>query len=915
MSRRISSAATGSVFSEAPDDLFGEIEEDTTAGNSLLDGFESSDEDPSPERIAAVTQPTTIESEREEECERKATTKADIETEAATDIDAKSVQAAEAADAPLTLAESAEPAAPVAGVTAPAAATSTVEEKQEVSAEEADVPLTLAERLIALYSVHNPEKLADVDRTVAKYASKEDKLLKKLAKKYGADAVAAMDAVALAARSTSSAAPIAEVFDAPPPPPSAAEADVKAEGAVKVRAPRASSSDAYDASDSTEEPAVAASVPADVLGGTPAEAAMNDAPLSNLERIAALYRVVNQEKAGSVPEMLIKYAGKEQKLWKSLRKKYGSRALAQADVDAYEARRAVLADDDARKANEEQEDDSEASYASASDEEEGSGVAVLTSLDRLSAFYEVYNPENLPKVGELLAKYAGKEEKLWKGMAKKYGTASVETVNVALASSDRVAAVRALAQGRATELAAAAAKRASKLAAQEEHTRRVAGSIFDGAELETEDLFTADFQGDDGARDAVLKAARKAKKKKKKKHADLRASPVMGPAPTPRSTTPSLSEILGDSGDDDDGGGDDAATGRSASQSGSVSRRRAGTAGSEVGGARTYGEKDGGDLPREFLTSRSKRDALRVVTYSASCDASRVDEVVVELVDLDADLICVQQLAGATAFLRLSAALSGVGYVGSCAEREVDRTVLATFVRVETLSVASVESSTLAAALIVAREAVRFNPADDATMKECVARGGGVVLSHVLEQRATSMRFVVGNVDTTEACRGSAGAVAACIVDATIRNVASQHSVPCGRALLLGRVSDAPSSGAFAVLAGDLDASHTDHPRGTAWSAGMLNVPMPYRDSRAARLGKVGSPPRVFSTAPRAAGTTALQDHIFVGDDVDVLETLPLPFGTKVDAVSFGALPNDDFPCTHLAVGAVVLLTDHVGID
>jgi hypothetical protein len=138
--------------------------------------------------------------------------------------------------------------------------------------------------------------------------------------------------------------------------------------------------------------------------------------------------------------------------------------------------------------------------------------------------------------------------------------------------------------------------------------------------------------------------------------------------------------------------------------------------------------------------------------------------------------------------------------------------------------------------------------------------------------------------------------------------------VPSTQCLLVGRISEAPSSGAFAVLCGALDTKHADHPKGKSWSAGMLNLPVNYRDSRRVHLGRVGLPPKVI-TAFDEEGEGLLEDHIFVGSDVDVIETLPLPFGSKAEAKAFGPLPSEEYPCAHLAVGAVVSFIAHVEID
>lgn len=67
----------------------------------------------------------------------------------------------------------------------------------------------------------------------------------------------------------------------------------------------------------------------------------------------------------------------------------------------------------------------ETEKAAASDEEEDAGVskpsAPWTIEERLTAFYDKYQPDKVSDVPGLLEKYAGKEDKLFLALVKKYG--------------------------------------------------------------------------------------------------------------------------------------------------------------------------------------------------------------------------------------------------------------------------------------------------------------------------------------------------------------------------------------------------------------------------------------------------------------------------------------------------------------
>jgi hypothetical protein len=61
------------------------------------------------------------------------------------------------------------------------------------------------------------------------------------------------------------------------------------------------------------------------------------------------------------------------------------------------------------------------------------GLIILVShryKHKLQQFYAVHNPEKLSEVGDLLAKYQGKEEDLWVALNAKYGSEFIKKFNV-----------------------------------------------------------------------------------------------------------------------------------------------------------------------------------------------------------------------------------------------------------------------------------------------------------------------------------------------------------------------------------------------------------------------------------------------------------------------------------------------------
>ena len=154
----------------------------------------------------------------------------------------------------------------------------------------------------------------------------------------------------------------------------------------------------------------ASPLPEPVAGADAAEA-----PLSLEERLNALYRKHNPTKLSSVSATAAKYAGNEKKLMKALKKKYGSSAVKEMDVNALTARSqgevAVSAPTAATAV--------------------GSTAAPLSLEERLTALYRKHNPEKLDTISEMAAKYSSssKQAKLLKKLKKKYGADAVNEMD------------------------------------------------------------------------------------------------------------------------------------------------------------------------------------------------------------------------------------------------------------------------------------------------------------------------------------------------------------------------------------------------------------------------------------------------------------------------------------------------------
>jgi density-regulated protein DRP1 len=118
------------------------------------------------------------------------------------------------------------------------------------------------------------------------------------------------------------------------------------------------------------------------------------------ERLTRFYHKYNADKLHEIDGVLERFKGRETQLFSALVKKYGPEP----------------GDSDDEEAEEQEIAPSAAQNAEAAEPEENS-----LNHQRLLAFYQKYNPDKLHDVPHVLAKYKGKESKLFDALVRKYG--------------------------------------------------------------------------------------------------------------------------------------------------------------------------------------------------------------------------------------------------------------------------------------------------------------------------------------------------------------------------------------------------------------------------------------------------------------------------------------------------------------
>jgi preprotein translocase subunit Sec61beta len=278
------------------------------------------------------------------------------------------------------------------------------------------------QRLQRYYQHYNPDKLADVDATVAKYAGREEDMFAALVQKYGPEPPLQQPPTAGAAASP--------------------YRDRLARFYQQYNPEKLSTVDATLAKfGGREEEMFQALV--QKYGAEPRgipHSAATPGDLLYRTRLARFYERYNPEKVGMVDATLEKFAGREEEMFAALVHKYGpeprSRAGSTAEAPGFQNdHRARLVRfyqqyQPDRLAN---VDATLAKFAGREDEmfaalvqkygsepvQQPSGADHFKS--RLTRMYETYNPERLSTVEATLTKFAGREEEMFAALVQKYG--------------------------------------------------------------------------------------------------------------------------------------------------------------------------------------------------------------------------------------------------------------------------------------------------------------------------------------------------------------------------------------------------------------------------------------------------------------------------------------------------------------
>ncbi|KAG7398399.1 hypothetical protein PHYBOEH_011200 [Phytophthora boehmeriae] len=121
----------------------------------------------------------------------------------------------------------------------------------------------------------------------------------------------------------------------------------------------------------------------------------------HLERLTRFYRKYNADKLHEIDGVLERFKGRETQLFAALVKKYGPEPT----------------EDELLEAATDEKETPPPAPAAASESEAPKDL----NYQRLLAFYQKYNPEKVDDVAQVLAKYKGKESKLFDALVKKYG--------------------------------------------------------------------------------------------------------------------------------------------------------------------------------------------------------------------------------------------------------------------------------------------------------------------------------------------------------------------------------------------------------------------------------------------------------------------------------------------------------------
>ena len=246
------------------------------------------------------------------------------------------------------------------------------------------------ERLVRFYEAYNPSKLGAVDQTLEAYAGREEEMFTALVGKYGAEPPAAA-AVAPTTASESARSRLTRFYEKYNPSKLGSvdqtlEAYAGREeemftalvGKYGPEPPRSSSANPTSAVTSSRKPSSG-----------------NSGATGYRDRLVRFYEKYNPSKLNAVDQTLEAYAGREEEMFTALVGKYGAEPGATTTPPASDKRRM-------------------------STPPTGS-VSATSNRDRLLRFYQAYNPSKVGAVDQTLEAYAGREEEMFTALVGKYG--------------------------------------------------------------------------------------------------------------------------------------------------------------------------------------------------------------------------------------------------------------------------------------------------------------------------------------------------------------------------------------------------------------------------------------------------------------------------------------------------------------
>jgi hypothetical protein len=261
---------------------------------------------------------------------------------------------------------------------------------------------TIAQRVEAMMKHYDPEKAATVPIMMDRYKGKEGELLEALKKRYGPEPATATATTTGAAVSSPAKTPMKKL-----PAPTGA-------GTPPTGGPSKSSGPSPSPAKKTLPPPAVASA----------------STLTMAQRVEAMMKHYDPEKAATVPVMLDRYKGKEGELLEALKKRYGPEPsavpAAQASATPPTAAPAAAATASPGATASPAKAPLKVPLRPPSKSVVGApppGLAVNPKdyLTRVTRFMQKYDPDKVGAVPTMIERYKGKENELLEALVKRYG--------------------------------------------------------------------------------------------------------------------------------------------------------------------------------------------------------------------------------------------------------------------------------------------------------------------------------------------------------------------------------------------------------------------------------------------------------------------------------------------------------------